>query len=437
MDEPGKCILIVLDGLGDRAYDRFGGRTPLAAAHTPTLDRLAGLGANGLFHAARPGLPLPSENAHFAMFGYGSEDFPGRGPLEALGAGVDVGRDDVAVLARLVSADQRDGRLFLRRDKPERLAPEEPAALFSAVGSFQYKDVAVRLWPGKGLFGVITLSGEVDPRITDSNPMRDGCFVSEILPHADAPPAAAHTARALKAFLVHAHAALCGHPVNAGRVEKGLSPVNMVVTQRAGRLGRPTPFRERFGMRGLSVSSGVIYHGLCAYLGMDVHKVRDTVDPGRDLAERLDIAVRSLETHDFIHVHTKAPDEAAHAKDPDLKKEVVESLDAGLGEAVAPLLEAPGVMTVVTADHSTPSAGPLIHSGEPVPVVMVHKGARRDAVTRFDEVGAASGALGLLRGRELLYTILNATNRARLAGIRDTPQRRLFWPGEYEPFALK
>ena len=55
---PSKCILILLDGLGDRAYVNLGHKTPLQAAETPNFDRLARLGSNGLFHGKRQGLAL-------------------------------------------------------------------------------------------------------------------------------------------------------------------------------------------------------------------------------------------------------------------------------------------------------------------------------------------------------------------------------------------
>ncbi|MFP3983257.1 MAG: phosphoglycerate mutase, partial [Desulfurivibrionaceae bacterium] len=79
MKNKRRCVLVVLDGVGDRSYEDLRGLTPLQAAYTPTLDYLAAKGANGLFHAFSPGVVLPSENAHFAMFGYQEEEFPGRG----------------------------------------------------------------------------------------------------------------------------------------------------------------------------------------------------------------------------------------------------------------------------------------------------------------------------------------------------------------------
>ena len=107
-----KCVLILLDGLGDRSYGQLAFQTPLQAAHTPFMDKIAASGANGLYHAGLLGQALPSENAHFAMFGYEATEFPGRGALEALGVGIDLAPDDVAVLAHFASLREENDCLI-------------------------------------------------------------------------------------------------------------------------------------------------------------------------------------------------------------------------------------------------------------------------------------------------------------------------------------
>jgi 2,3-bisphosphoglycerate-independent phosphoglycerate mutase len=82
-----RCILVVLDGIGDRGQDCFENKTPLQAAYTPNLDYLASIGMNGLYHSYLQGIPMSSETAHFLMFGYDLKDFPGRGFIEAIGEG--------------------------------------------------------------------------------------------------------------------------------------------------------------------------------------------------------------------------------------------------------------------------------------------------------------------------------------------------------------
>ena len=63
-------------------------------------------------------------------------------------------------------------------------------------------------------------------------------------------------------------------------------------------------------LKGLLIASGSVYIGLANEIGMDYLKAKETENPGNDLRERINIALEDHD-HDFFHVHTKAPDEAA------------------------------------------------------------------------------------------------------------------------------
>lgn len=432
-----KCILILLDGAGDRSYRRLGHQTPLQAAATPVLDRLAALGCSGLYHPAVLGQALPSENAHFAMFGYAPENFPGRGALEALGAGIALDNQTVAILAHLGSLTPDGDRLLLVNGKPTFTAAEADQ-LFGQVTPWEEAGVRIDFTRTEGLRGILTLGGDVSPQVTDTDPVTHGRPVMAPRPWQAAAddPAAVRTARALDAYLGSLYRRLAALPLNRLRVAAGALPINGMLTQRAGRLKNALSFQEQNGLCGLLIASGILYHGLAAYLGLDCRPVADSADPGADLAARLRLAHQALGRYDFVHVHTKAPDEAAHTKDPLAKKRVLESLDRGLGQAIAPLLADPGVLIIATADHSTPSSGPLIHSGESVPLTFCGPGVRRDRVQAFDEISAAGGALGPVRGRELIYLILNHLDRAKLQGLMDSPVDQPYWPGLSVPFRL-
>lgn len=434
---PKKCILILLDGLGDRSCHRLNNKTPLQAAHTPTLDKIAAGGANGLYHAAMIGQALPSENAHFSLFGYDMADFPGRGVLEAVGAGIDVSSDDVALLSHFVSLSEKNGAFFLDRGKPE-ADKDEIAKLSDCIKSFRMDGVRVTLHPTGGIRNIVILSGDVSPFITDSDPFIDEKPLVAILPwqkfQKDA--AAKKTADILKAYLIWAYRQLNSHNINSIRKRSGRRPLNGLVTQRAGRLKKVEPFFNKYGLKGLIMASGMVYWGLASYIGMSHEKMIDTGDPGADFEQRINRAHACLSEYDLVHVHTKTPDEAAHTKNPLLKKEVIESLDAGIGRAMGPILDDPDILVVITADHSTPSNGPLIHSGESVPIVFSGSGVRRDKVERFDEISAPQGALGILRGKELIYMVLNHLERSKLAGIMDTPVDQPYWPGNYKQFMI-
>ena len=433
-----KFVLVLLDGLGDRSHPQLDNKTPLQAAHTPFLDHIAGKGCNGLYHASFQGQALPSENAHFAMFGYDQTDFPGRGALEALGAEISLDKDQVAVLAHFVSVAQEKNRLRLVRDKME-ADPHETKQAFAAVARFKIREVDISLVPTKGLFGIILLKGGVSPFITDSNPILDGSLLSSIRPLKDFAhdPESITTARVMTTYLSWTYRKLCAEEFNLDREKSGRLPLNALITQRAGRLKQVVPFSRKNGIRGLSVSSGVVYAGLGAYIGLDVIRGLEHDHPGEEIKARIKTACEHLDKYDFIHVHTKVPDEAGHKKDPLLKKQAIELLDKGLTDSLPELMDDRDVIVAVTADHSTPSAGPLVHSGEPVPLVIAGKGVRVDKVRKFDEVSAAGGGLGFVRGREFMYLVLNYLERSKLVGLMDVPEDHPYWPGNGEPFVLE
>ena len=120
-----------------------------------------------------------------------------------------------------------------------------------------------------------------------------------------------------------------------------------------------------------------------------------------------------------------------------MKRAAIEALDAGLAQAIQPVGDDPEVLVVITSDHSTPSGGPLIHSGETVPLLFCGPGIRQDLVDVYDEISAVRGAMGQVRGGELILMILNAIDRIKLQGLMDTPHHQPYWPGDYQTFKLE
>lgn len=431
-----KVILLLLDGIGDRSYEVLNHRTPLQAAVTPNLDRLAFLGSNGLFHAALPGQCLPSETAHFLLFGYELEKFPGRGLLEAVGDSVAFDDGDVLCLAHLSHVNWETGEPILVRKRPD-LQEEELKQLFAAINRHEAHGLRFRLQQTRSNDGILIISGGASPYVSDSDPMVVGMPTARIwgLSNCLEPEEAELSAMALNAYLSHCHRVLTDHEVNRQREANGLHTANFLATQRCGRRIVQEAFHDRWGLNGMMIASGAVYEGLAREIGLEFLRVKDSLDPGKDLRERIRLALAEP-SNDFIHVHTKVPDEAAHEGDPREKEVAIAALDRGLDELVQAVERKDDLLVVVTGDHSTPSMSPMIHSGEPVPVVLAGPTIRRDEVDAFDEVSAATGCLGLLRGRELMLTILNHADRSSLLGHRLGRDERPYVPPAYESFKL-
>jgi len=432
-DDRLPIVLVILDGLGDRPLAELDGATPAEAAATPVLDALARRGASGLHLPFGWGRATTSEWAHWSLLGYEGLPFCGRAVLEALGAGLEVPMGSPTLHAALRSATERDGRLWVTG----RTAPadaDDAAALLASLAPATVDGIALRLEPLGGGEAILALTGAGSAEVTDTDP-----FFADLhpwmrpLPLAGAsdPAEARRTATALETHLRRCRAVLVDHPVNAGRRRRGLPTLDVLTTKWAGRRGPLPAFEARTGLRGASVASTPLYAGLARLLAMAAEVVPHRRDSGKDMAARIDAARRRIAAGDtLVHVHTKATDEAGHSKRPRAKLEVLEAIDPGL----AGLLDLCGEAVVaVTGDHATPSAGGLLHSGDPTPLVVAGPTVRPDAVTRFGEAPAAAGAYGRLRAADLLPLLAGHANRPALLGHRPSPWTGAALPDRPEP----
>jgi 2,3-bisphosphoglycerate-independent phosphoglycerate mutase len=108
----------------------------------------------------------------------------------------------------------------------------------------------------------------------------------------------------------------------------------------------------------------------------------------------------ALSEYDFVYAHIKSADEAAHDKDPELKRKIIEAIDAKL----EPLRNFDGTI-VLTCDHITSSESGN-HEYGPVPVLVYGKKKSAAKITKaFDEESVKKGSLGRMDGRGLMRYI--------------------------------
>ena len=93
-----KILYIVLDGLGDLPIEALGNKTPLEAAVTPKMDRLAQSGKTGMIYPVEKGIAPESDIAVISLLGYDARKYyTGRGPLESFAEGLKVNDGDLAL----------------------------------------------------------------------------------------------------------------------------------------------------------------------------------------------------------------------------------------------------------------------------------------------------------------------------------------------------
>ena len=104
-----KYIVILCDGMADEPLESLGGRTPLEAARTPGMDRLAGKSEIGMVRTVPEGMAPGSDTANLSVIGYDPRKYySGRSPLEALSIGADMAADDVSFRCNLVTLSENE-----------------------------------------------------------------------------------------------------------------------------------------------------------------------------------------------------------------------------------------------------------------------------------------------------------------------------------------
>ncbi|MFN2389041.1 MAG: alkaline phosphatase family protein [Actinomycetota bacterium] len=423
-----RILYVILDGLGDDPLAPLGGRTPLEAAHTPHLDRLAAQGQNGYVTTVGEGIAPESDIAVLAVLGYDPhEHHTGRGPLEAVGAGLTVRRGDLAYRVNFATVvedgdrwaivDRRVGR-DLSSVEAQRLAAEVQEGVAIAGGSFDLRATI-------GHRGVLVLRsdrGALSAEVANSDPAygREGSLgvAKEVFDHhvvevtpLDRSPEAAAAARLTNEWLRASHEVLDASEVNLRRVAQGQLPGNFVLTRDGGdHLPDLVPFKDRFGLDMGCFVEMPVELGIARLTGMGIVEAPSGIPPAEQYERWAELALEAIEAYDGLYVHIKGPDVPAHDGDHDTKIESIERIDAVFFGALRGRLDLETTVVAVTADHST-SCARKAHTDGPVPLLISGGGVPADGVMSYGETAARTGSLGHLLGPEIMPRLVALAGR--------------------------
>jgi len=418
--EPGlPTLLIIIDGLSDEPNPALGGKTPLAAANTPTLRRLAASGGQGqIATTAGEGEHPATDAGILALLGdeLDSEVKLGRGLFEALGQGLPIPSGAVLFRGNLATVEP-DGAIIDRRAGRIRVGVEDLLVGLREVPL--HGGIVGRIFPGHEHRVVVVLQGPgLSASVADTDPgdVASVHRVADARPTDDSPEAG-RTADALRELLAKAAQRLRDHPLNASRIEQGLLPANAIITRGA---SMAAPRRKRSRSRGVMVSGCKTALGVARYIGMQTATSQQmTGNLDTDLAVKFATAGKLLDEVDFVTLHVKGTDIAAHDRRPLEKRDFISAIDAALGEFLHSRPDLSGQLrVVVSADHGTSSLTGN-HIATPVPLLLAQWDADADDEQDFDEESAALGALGLLHSGELAELLgVSRTTDSMIANLR-------------------
>jgi len=386
-----KIVLVVIDGVGGLALP--GGKgTELQIANTPNLDALAAESSCGLLEPIAAGITPGSGPAHLALFGYDPiKNNIGRGILSALGTGFDLTSKDVAARVNFATVD-KEGRVLDRR--AGRIKTELNKKLCEKILKNIKVDPTVKifLYPVRDYRAVLILRGnDLWGDLIDTDPQKIGVVPFEIKA---TNTRSEKTASIVSDFISQVRIILANE-----------KPANMLLLRG---FDKYTPFKsikERYSLKALAIAEYPMYKGMAKLLGMEIAKNISGLD------SQIEALKKNYDKYDFFFFHIKKTDSFGEDGDFDAKVKEIEKVDAMIPEIV----ELNPDVLVVTSDHSTPALL-RYHSWHPVPVVIKSIYARKDSVTKFDEISCANGILGLKPTTDLMPLALACANRLKKFG---------------------
>ena len=387
--------------MADYPLSELQGKTPLQAAQTPNLDRMAKQGILGLVRTVPPGMPPGSDVANLSIFGYDPvRHFTGRAPLEAAAMGVKLNPEDVAFRCNLVTLGTRNGRETMEDFSAGHISTGEAREIIRQIGEILGND-EFHFFPGVSYRHLLVWRNGERGLKARTTPPHDisGKEVSEFLPRGNGQ-------EEILSLMEEAKKALPSFPVNQKRLEAGKKPANAIWLWGQGKAPALLPMTERFGLRGSVISAVDLTKGIGSYAGLEIVNV-----PGvtgyldTNYRGKAEYALREICRKDFVYVHLEAPDEASHNGNLEDKIQAIEDFDRKIVGPILLGLEKIGPFRVLALpDHPT-SLVLKTHSPELVLFVIFSSedsgnSPREDRV--FEEACARGTGLLVEEGHELM-----------------------------------
>ena len=410
-------VYVLLDGVGDLPHPNLVGKTPLDAASTPNLDRLAKNGTMGQVITVGKGIAPESDIAVFNMLGYKfkHDDYAGRGVVEAIGIGIDFKDGDLALRGNFATLN--DDGVIIDRRAGRKIEKQDTEAVSNEIEEkikFSDENATAIITPTIGHRLVIrirsncTLSSNIsntDPAYVRVAGMGIAKAVTDFLKIEKCLPLDEESHTKLASKLVNELTEqsldiMKKSKVNERRKENDKKLLNGILLRDAGNIyPKVTPINDLHSMKFSCIVDMPVEIGISEILKMK------TYDAGglTDYEEKAKVAAKAMDEQNAVYVHLKGPDEFGHDGDAQGKMENIEEIDKRFFGTLLDNIDSSKVAVIVSADHSTPCINKG-HSADPVPLLISGDMVTNDDTQRFTETEAKKGRIGLIDGAQVITT---------------------------------
>ena len=397
-----KYVVVLGDGMADEPIEALGGKTPLAYAKTPVMDKLSKLSEIGMVHTIPEGMKPGSDTANLSVMGYDPKKYySGRSPLEALSIGVPMKDTDVAIRCNIVTISEEnvpfEEKTIIDHSSSE-ISTEDCAVLLQEVMK-ELANETYQFYVGTSYrHCLIWDKGSV----VELTPPHDvlGQVIGQHLPQDEA----------LREMMRKSYDILVNHPINIERKKQGLNPANCCWFWGAGTKPMLDSFEEKTGKKGMMVSAVDLLKGIAVGAGMGTVEV-EGANGGlhTNYAGKVDAAAKALleEDYDFVYIHVEAPDEMGHQGSMERKVQAIEYLDEKVIGPMVEKLEQAGVdfRMLVLPDHPTPICK-RTHTADSVPYMLYDSTAKQNNTWNYCEAEASANGIFEPVGHKLIDKFL-------------------------------
>lgn len=392
-----KYIVMLCDGMADYPLKELDGKTPMAAAFKPNMERLAKKATAGIVKTVPESLNPGSDVANLSAMGYDPVScYTGRSPLEAMSIGIDMAPDDIAFRCNLVtlSDDEPFEKKVMADYSAQEITTAEAAEIIKAVNE-AFENDKIKFYSGVSYrHCMIWHRGPNGLGLTPPHDISDR-VIGEYLPKNDT----------LLGMMKKSYDVLKNHPVNIERKKRGLNPANAIWLWGEGTRPAIPNFKEMFGLKGSVISAVDLIKGIGITAGLDVINVEGaTGNITTNFANKGKAALKSLveNGNDYVYIHVEAPDECGHRGEIDNKVKSIELIDRDIVGPLTKGLEEAGedYTIMVLPDHPTPISTKT-HARDAVPFIIYRSNEPVEGIDTFSEEAAAKTGLYIPNGPEL------------------------------------
>ena len=409
-------IYVLLDGVGDLPHPDLDGKTPLEAANTPTLDKIASNGSIGEVISVGKGIAPESDIAVFNMLGYkfNYTDYVGRGVIEGIGIGIDFKDGDLALRGNYSTLDEEG--IIIDRRAGRQIEKEDADGVAKEIEEkikFSHPNTSVVVSPTIGHRVTVRIrvdSRKLSSKITNTDPaysniggmgvakaVGDFLKIEKCLPLEETEDSK-FTANLVNEFSEQSINILKESKINKRRQEQNKKQLSCILLRDAGnKLPDVIPINEKYAMKFSCIVDMPVELGISEVLKMKTFEAGGLTD----YEEKARVAAKAMETQNAIYVHLKGPDEFGHDGDAVGKMKNIEEIDQRFFKTLVENIDSSKVAIIISADHSTPCIYKG-HSDDPFPIIVSGDFIKNDGTTRLTEEQAKKGSIGLLQGVEVV-----------------------------------